>query len=65
MDRVPLLEQVTAEFLASEYMAYKTWSKRRGQRYVCPLEDYHASVALRLGITIASIDGQVRRLEAR
>ena len=65
MDRLPLLEQATAEFLASEYLAYKRWSRRRGQRYVCPLADYHASIIVRLGITLASVDEQVRRLETR
>ena len=63
MDRLPLLEQATAGYLASEYVAYKRWAKRRKIVYVCPLADYHASVLTALGITLASVDEQVRRME--
>ena len=65
MDRLPLLERTTAGFLASEYIAYRRWAKRRKVVYVCPLADYHAAVLTVLGITAETVDVQVRILDAR
>ena len=64
MDRLPLLKAMTSELLAAEYVAYKKWSRRRGQRYVCPLKDYLKSILLPLGISHASVDACVRAQES-
>ena len=64
MDRLPLLQATTASYLAAEYLAYKKWSRRRGQRYVCPLADYHKSILIPLGIRAEAVDSCVRRQES-
>ena len=60
MDPVAVLSHQTALSMASEYVAYRGWCARRNVVYVAPLHAYFADAARRLGISLASVEEQVR-----
>ena len=63
MDRASKLEEVAVQHLAGEYLAYKRWSRRRGQRFICPIGDYHRSIIIRLDLRLEAVDAELRRQE--